>query len=84
MNKLEPCPFCGGEAFLGISDDEGNIRNSSYLLHPYSGLTFHIKHYHEDNPECPIAIYKGDSSIMGVKLYDSEEEAVEHWNKRVE
>lgn len=34
--KLRPCPFCGGEAKLQLTDDEGNFKDESYLENPYS------------------------------------------------
>lgn len=51
---------------------------------PYSGLGFMLHHAHEDNPECPIASYECDGGILGgVYIYDTEEQAVEAWNRRV-
>ena len=43
-----------------------------------------LHHAHEDNPECPIASYECDGGILGgVYIYDTEEQAVEAWNSRV-
>lgn len=43
-----------------------------------------LHHAHEDNPECPIASYECDGGILGgVYIYDTEEQAVEAWNRRV-
>lgn len=40
--KLRPCPFCGGEARLQLTDDEGNFKDESYLKNPYSGVGYAI------------------------------------------
>lgn len=79
---LKPCPFCGGEASISVSDDEGNQRNEEYENDPWSGLSFKIKHGHESNKDCPIANFEEDGGNVGVYLYDSRKEAIEAWNKR--
>ena len=80
---LKLCPFCGGEAKISICDDEGNIYGRDYLENPYSGIGYQIYHSHEENVECPIATYEVDGGIVGrVFIYDTEEEAVEIWNRR--
>lgn len=81
--KLNPCPFCGGEAYLNVSDDEGNMRDEEYEADPWSGLSYMIYHDYEDNKGCPIASYGSDDRGVGVLLYDSREEAAERWNKRI-
>ena len=64
MDKLKPCPFCGGSAKIVLCDDEGNL--------------------HDENPQCPIARYEVDGGIVGgVYIYDTEEQAAEAWNRRV-
>ena len=84
MAEMKPCPFCGGEVSLVLCDDEGNLHDEAYREHPYSGLGFMLHHAHEDNPECPIASYECDGGILGgVYIYDTEEQAVEAWNRRV-
>ena len=84
MAELKPCPFCGGEISLVLYDDEGNLHDEAYREHPYSGLGFMLHHAHEENPECPIASYECDGGILGgVYIYDTEEQAVEAWNRRV-
>lgn len=84
MDKLKPCPFCGGSAKIVLCDDEGNLHEEDYALRPYSGVGFMIRHTHEENPQCPIARYEVDGGIVGgVYIYDTEEQATESWNKRV-
>lgn len=80
--KLKPCPFCGGKATIIVSDSEGNDRNAVYENDPWSGLSFKIKHDHENNKGCPIANYEEDGGSMGVYLYDDREEAITAWNTR--
>lgn len=83
MAKLiKPCPFCGGKVKIQIRNAEGNLRDEEYEKDPWSGLTYSIGHYTGDNPNCPIATYKED--IIGVYLYESKNEAIEAWNRRIE
>ena len=84
MDELKPCPFCGGSVKIVLCDDEGNLHDEDYALRPYSGVDFKIRHTHEENPECPVAQYEEDGGIVGgVYIYDTEEQATESWNKRV-
>ncbi|OMC99136.1 hypothetical protein MKX34_26480 [Paenibacillus sp. FSL R5-0636] len=82
IENLKSCPFCGGIAKITVSDAEGNSRDEEYELDPWSGLTFRISHAHEENENCPIAVYEADGAELGVYLYESREEATEAWNKR--
>lgn len=77
MCKLEKCPFCGGEARIQLTDEEGNFRDSDYLQDPWSGVGYVLVH---DVPECPIS--KPEGEIVGSFIYDSEKDAAEAWNKR--
>lgn len=83
-DKLKPCPFCGGKAVIQIRDDEGNLHDEEYEKTPWSGLSYTIGHYHEDNHDCPIASYQIDGGQMGVHLYATKEEAIKAWNRRAE
>jgi len=82
VKELKPCPFCGGQAFLAISDDKGNPRSALYEYDPWSGLSFKIMHHHENNKDCPIANYQSDEQQQGVYLYKSRNEAIQAWNLR--
>lgn len=64
-----------------ICDDEGNIRDKEYEQDPWSGLSYMLYHDEADNPDCPIAHERGSS--LGRWMYDTREEAIESWNKRV-
>lgn len=84
INELKAYPFCGGQAQLVVSDDEGNLRDEEYEKDPWSGLTFKIQHVHEENEGCPIATYEVDDATMGIYLYESRNEAILAWNLRKE
>lgn len=84
MIKPKPCPFCGGKVAVVICDDEGNLRDDDYLSNPYSGVGYVLRHTYELNPKCPIAKYEGDGGIVGVWIYDTAEEAIEAWNRRID
>jgi hypothetical protein len=79
------CPFCGGEVHIVVSDDEGNIHEEEgYEEDPWSGLGYQIRHTREDIPEgkqCPIATWPYEE--QGTYIYDTREEIVELWNRRV-
>lgn len=83
MEKLKPCPFCGGKVKLFISDDEGNLRNKEYEVDAWSGLSYQLSHHIGTNPDCPIASHDEDGGIIGIWLYESKEEAIKAWNKRL-
>lgn len=80
MKKLNPCPFCGEDVSLGISDDEGNMRNEEYESDPWSGITYTLIHEYQDGVGCPIATHPDE--ILGSRLYESREEATQAWNAR--
>ena len=80
--KMEPCPFCGGEAKIGVCDDEGNIKDACYENAPYGGLGFVILHSLQENEGCPIATHADDVCKIGCYIYDTREYAAAAWNKR--
>ena len=55
MNKLKPCPFCGGEAKV-----ESDTWRDVGVMHCV---------------ECECGVSTG--------VYETVEEAVEHWNRRI-
>lgn len=78
--ELKPCPFCGQEIQIGISDDEGNFRDEEYESDPWSGLSYTLVHEFERGIPCPIATH--EEEILGSRLYESREEATNAWNER--
>ena len=81
--RLRPCPFCGGEARLQLTDDEGNFQDESYLENPYSGVGYVIMHdISNSTSHCPIAT-DSDSS-QGIYIYASKEAAINAWNGRTD
>ena len=51
---------------------------------PNSGVGYRLRHTHELNPDCPIARYEEDGGTVGVYIYDTTEEAIEEWNRRID
>lgn len=82
--KLKPCPFCGSEIRVVCTDDEGNLHDEDYERNPWSGLGYKLYHDITDveDENCPIARHEGEGE-MGVWIYDTKEEAIEAWNKRI-
>ena len=80
-DKLKPCPFCGGGATIVICDDEGNLRDETYLENPYSGLGYFIIHDEtQQKGDCPIARYVDEP--QGKWIYETAEDAIKAWNTR--
>lgn len=84
MKELKPCPFCGSKIRIVVCDYEGNVHGDDYENDPWSGLAYMLYHDIKDDPkqECPIARHIGEG-VMGVYSYDTREEAIEVWNRRV-
>lgn len=80
MEKLKPCPFCGGKVKLIPLDDEFNIKDEEYAKNPWSGLQYGLYHCAEENEDCPIATVEGE--ILGAYGYDTKREAAKEWNRR--
>lgn len=82
--KLKPCPFCGSDIRIICTDDEGNLHDEDYERNPWSGLGYKLYHDITDveDENCPIARHEGEGE-MGVWIYDTKEEAIEAWNKRI-
>jgi hypothetical protein len=79
------CPWCGGEIRIIVCDYEGNPKGALYEQNPYSGLSYRLYHDINDCPadvECPIAGHEYEG-FLGVWTYDTREEAIEAWNKRM-
>lgn len=83
--RLKPCPFCGKVPTIYVCDEEGNIKNDDYVNDTYSGLFYSICHEMDDSKGndnvCPIATFKGE--ILETQLYESIDELVERWNRRI-
>ena len=75
MPELKPCPFCGCKSKIVQCDDEGNVRSEEYESNPWSGLGYRVVHESDD---CPISTGEDGYSF----IYDSREEAENHWNSR--
>ena len=82
-DKLNPCPFCGGEARIQVTDDEGNLKSESYLEDPYSGVGYVIIHDLSNSTDCcPIATNLDE--VQGRYIYSSKQEAINAWNIRID
>ena len=82
--ELLPCPFCGSEIRIVVCDDEGNTHDDDYENDPWSGLGYQLYHDITDDKRklCPIAGHEHEG-VLGIWIYDTREEAIEAWNRRV-
>ena len=80
--KLRPCPICGGEVRLQLTDEEGNFKDESYLENHYSGVGYVLVHDISDSETCPIATHCDE--VLGTYIYTSKEAAINAWNGRTE
>lgn len=85
MDKLKPCPFCKKKSvFIGVHDDEGNFHGlpgCEYESDHWSGLSYAL--HHDGWREC-ILCSDGEEQVMGGVLFDTEEEAIDAWNRRAD
>ena len=79
-SRLKPCPFCGGEFEIQVTDDEGNFHDEDYIKNPWSGLWYEILHDVDKYPECLISRYSDES--LGHIAANSVDYLVKQWNKR--
>ena len=82
MEKLKPCPFCGGKAKFLVLDDEFNVRDENYVEDPWSGLQYGLYHSIEENEGCPIATEGG--MMLGMYGYTTKKSAAKAWNRRAD
>jgi hypothetical protein len=83
MEDLKPCPFCGRIPRIAVCDDEGNLHHEEYENDPWSGLGYLLEHVaiEENDYICPVATFEDEP--IGTRIYDSREEAINAWNRRV-
>jgi hypothetical protein len=84
------CPFCGREIEILLCDHEGNSRDQQYLDEGgWSGIGYYLSHYIAETSDeqgndviiCPLQTH--EEEWIGNVIYDSKEEAIALWNKRV-
>ena len=64
--NIKPCPFCGRKTVKIVPFDE-----NKYV----------ISHWYENVSDCPIAV-PDEGTAIGSTYFESEEEAIETWNRR--
>ena len=67
IKKLKACPFCG--------------KNTVAVL-PYMNNKYILSHWYTNKADCPIATADMCTGI-GSTCFDTEDEAITTWNKRV-
>lgn len=77
--KVKPCGICGEMPVFLLTDEEGNLRNESYLENPYSGILYCISHPTAEGNDCPLGT--GERERLSMWGYDTLEEAKAAWNR---
>lgn len=84
MESIKPCPFCGGTIELRVTDDCGNWRPEEYEFDADAkkrqDIYFQIVHHENAAGNCPIWCYADEGFTQ---LYESREDAINAWNRRV-
>ena len=72
--KLKPCPFCGEAAHI----EKVPLWHGS---HGYLG--YYCYDIRCTNSECRCSVYLGQNDTIYSSDAEAEEEAIKHWNRRV-
>lgn len=78
--KLLPCPFCGGEAEMGVRKYEVY----HYRTHTRTCETHYIPRCSKVSEPIGKGVWQGGCAGRLQRAYKTEEEAVSAWNRRAE